>query len=130
MSRTDVWRSQAAKFPSEIGQIGEEAGVDNSVGGDGTEEGLKVVEERRRKLLGCLWVLFVEGSHQFLGVSQIGGWFPGGIAGAIPFPLHKVLELAPEEAGVQNLFDFVFFFAVDLNRLRGRRFVYAIVPIG
>ena len=48
MSRTDVRRSQAAKFPSEIGQIGEEAGVDNSVGGDGAEEGLEVIEERRR----------------------------------------------------------------------------------
>ena len=100
MSRTDVWRSQAAKFPSEIGQIGEEAGVDNSVGGDRTEEGLKVVEERRRKLLGSLWVLFVEGSNQFLGVREVGCWFPGGIAGAVAFPLDKVLELAPEEAGV------------------------------
>ena len=130
MSRTNIWRSQMTKLPFEIGQIGEEAGVDNGVGRDRTEEGLKVVKERRRKLRGCLWVLFMEGSDQLLGVSQVGSWFPGGVAGAVAFPLDKVLKLALEEAGVQNLFDFVFFFAVDLNRLGSRRFVDAIVPIG
>ena len=100
MSRTDVWRSQATKFPSEIGQVGEEAGVDNSVGGDGTEEGLKVVEERRRKLLGSFWVLFMEGSNQFLCVREVSCWFPGGIAGTVAFSLDKVLELVLEEARV------------------------------
>ena len=51
------------------------------------------------------------------------GWFPGIVAFGVPFPLHEVLERSrfPMTSVVDQVFDFVFFGALDQVRRRFRK---------
>jgi hypothetical protein len=51
-------------------------------------------------------------------VREVFGGLPGGIRATDP--TDKVLEVATNEAGIENLFDFEFFVTVDNNRRRWR----------
>jgi hypothetical protein len=72
----------------------------------------------------------VEVGDLVLGVCEIRCRFPGVRAFFIAFPLDSVLELSTEDTGIRDLVDFVLFFALYRDRVRRRRFVKAVVPIG
>ena len=58
----------------------------------------------------------MEGFDELLGVSDICCWFPAVVSHVVAFPFNEILILITECAAVQDLFDFIFEFVVDLNR--------------
>ena len=70
----------------------------------------------------------VEGSDEIISVRDVGSRFPSWRS--ITFPFDKVLELSAIVATVQDIFDFVFLFAVDFDRGGRRRFVNTVVMPG
>ena len=59
----------------------------------------------------------MEGFDELLGVSDVCCWFLAVVSHVIAFPFDEILILIMECAAVQDLFNFVFEFVVDLNRL-------------
>lgn len=55
----------------------------------------------------------MERIDKILGVDEILAWLPSSSRDRPPFPMDKVLELTTADAGVQDLFDFIFFLVVD-----------------
>ena len=57
----------------------------------------------------------MKGVYKFLGVSEIGGWFPAVVSGMVPFPFDQVLVLVLVLTTVKNLFNFILKFVFDLD---------------
>ena len=57
----------------------------------------------------------------FRGMFQIARRFPGVFSFTIASPTDKILESTTKELRVSDVVDFVLFFAVDCNWIRGRR---------
>ena len=70
----------------------------------------------------------MEGSDEVISVCDVGSRFPNWRS--VSFPFDKVLELSAIVATVQDIFDFVFLFAVNFNRGGRRRFVDTVVMPG
>ena len=92
------------------------------------KQGLEFSKRCSRELVRCRGVVSVEGGDEIISVRDIGSRFPSRCS--ITFPFDKVLELSAIVATVQDIFDFVFLFAVDFNRGGGRRFVDTVVMPG
>lgn len=64
------------------------------------------------------WIEFVKSGNSRRAVREVFGGLPGGVR--VTDPTDKVLEVATNEAGIENLFDFELFVTVD-NNWKGRR---------
>lgn len=61
-----------------------------------------------------------EGFDSPVAVRQVLQQFPAVVPLVVALPPHKVLELIPEPATVQNGFDFIFEVSINFNRVQGR----------
>jgi hypothetical protein len=59
----------------------------------------------------------VKGVDELLRVSKVCSWLPAIVPRIIAFPFDKVLELITILMTIQDVFDFVFEFIIDLNWL-------------
>ena len=63
-------------------------------------------------------------------VIKVGGRFPGVFSVAIAFPFDQVLKFLAEDAGVEDFFDLVLFFAVNDVRWWWSRLLEAVIAPG
>ena len=86
-------------------------------------------KDRGADLLHRVRVFAVELVDRSLGMREICCGLPRVLANAVSFPFDEVLELASEQAAVQNFFDNVFLLPIDFNRCwRGWGFTVDFVP--
>ena len=62
-------------------------------------------------------------------VGDVGSGFPRVLVGAVSIPFDQILQLSTGEAAVEDVFDFVFFFAIHDDWVGRWRFSETIVPI-
>jgi hypothetical protein len=72
----------------------------------------------------------VEVSNLVFSVGEICCRFPGVGAFFVAFPFNSVLELSMEDTEVCDLVDFVLLLIFYHDRVRRRRFVKTVIPIG
>jgi hypothetical protein len=59
----------------------------------------------------------MKGVDELLRVSKVRSWLPAIVSKIIAFPFDKVLELVTILTTIQDVFNFVFEFIIDLNWL-------------
>ena len=72
----------------------------------------------------------MKGVDELLRVSKVRSWFPAIMPKIVAFPFDKVLKLVTILTTIQDVFDFIFKFVIDLNWLQRWRSVsiYFIAP--